>query len=189
MSETENPNPEAPASSTPATPAFDFEAFKAGVESKMNERISGLQSVYDRKLADAYAEIEQLKTATLSEDEREQLAEQEANSYIEQLERQVWLSTEAAKKYGKAAPHIQKLFESDGDVEAFAAYLESALNPAPEPEPEVEVSDVDPNNAPRSAVVNADSFVGTDGQVYTPELRKQILDSFGDQPFASLRKG
>ena len=186
--------PEAPAPSAPASQVFDPEAFKASLfsewESKTNERIAGVQSSFQKLLNEKEAEIRELKTATLSEDEREQLAEQEAQQYIEDLEFQVWLANEANSKFKHAAPHIQKLFETRGDVAAFADYLEQALTPAAQPEPEPQVPDVDPNNAPRVApTASGDTFIGPDGTPYTPELRKQILAAFGDTPFAQARKG
>lgn len=189
--------PTAPASETPATPAFDPEAFKAQLlaewEAKTNERISGVQSSFQKALNEKDAEIRELKTASLSEDEREQLADQEAQQEIEELRYKAWLYEDAAKRFPNAVPHIQKLFETKGDLPAFAEYLESALHPTPatpEPEPAETVPDVDPNNAPRSAVAaGADSFVGEDGQVYTPELRQQILASLGNRSLAEIREG
>lgn len=188
MPETENPTAAPAPATTPAVPAFDFEAFKAEFDSKMDQRISGLQSTYDRKLAERDAIIEQLKTANLSEDEREQLAASEASEHVKSLETQLWLASEASKKYPTAASHLQKLIETDGDVVAFAEYLESALKPAPAPEPEPVISDVDPNNAPRTPVsLASDSFVGPDGQVYTAELQRQILEGFGSMSLAEIR--
>lgn len=191
MPELDGQQPEAPASQ-PAQQAFDPEAFKASLlaewENKTNERIAGVQSSFQKLLNEREAEIRELKTANLSEDEREQLAEQEAQAYIDNLEFQVWLANEANKKFSKAAPHIQKLAELDGDVTAFAEYLEAALSPALEPEPEPVVSDVDPNNAPRTPVAaGPDSYIGPDGQVMTPELRKQILAGFGNMSLAEIR--
>lgn len=197
MPDPENPSVTAPATpegAAPATPAFDFEAFKASLatefEQKMSERISGLQSVYDKKLNERDEQIRQLKTATLSEEEREQLAEKEATEYVEKMERELWLAREASQKFPKAAPLLQKLFEANGDVESFAQSLEAVLNPAPvTPEPEEEVSEVDPNNPPRTPVAGANDFIGPDGQVYTPELRRQILESLSGTTLAQLRAG
>ena len=156
----------------------------------MSERISGIQSVFDKKLNERDEMIRQLKTATLSEEEREQLAEKEATDYVTKLEQEVWLAREASQKFPKAAPLIQQLFEANGDVESFAAKLESVLNPAPAtPEPVEEVSEVDPNNPPRVPVVGANDFVGPDGQVYTPELRRQILESLSGTTLAQIRAG
>lgn len=194
MPEPENPTAEAPAQTAPATPAFDPEAFKASLlaewEAKTNERISGVQSSFQKLLNEREEEIRQLKTASMSEDEREQLAEQEAAEYVEQLERQVWLANEASKKYPKAAAHIQKLFEAGGDVAAYAEYLESVLNPAPatpEPDPAEQVPDVDPNNPPRTT--SAGAFVLPNGQVLTEELARQTLAAFGDMPVSQVRGG
>lgn len=185
----EGQQPEAPASpetpATPAAPAFDPEAFLARIDEKMNERVSGLQSVFDRKLNEYGSMIEELKTATLSEEEREQLSEQKASEYVEELERKVALA-ELGQKYSKAAPHIQKLFETQGDVAAFAEYLESTLNPAPAtPDPEPEVPDVDPNR-PAPSPAHAGPLM-PDGTVLTKELADSVLASFGDTPIATLR--
>lgn len=187
MPELDGQQPEAPASQ-PAQPAFDPEAFKAEMAKLMDQRVAGVQSTLQSQINERDEVIRELKTANLSEDEREQLAEQEAQAYIDNLEFQVWLANEANKKFSKAAPHIQKLAELDGDVTAFAEYLEAALSPALEPEPEPVVSDVDPNNAPRTPVAaGPDSYIGPDGQVMTPELRKQILAGFGNMSLAEIR--
>lgn len=193
MPELEGQPTEAPAQDAPAAPAFDPEAFKAELfsqwEAKTNERISGVQSTFQKLLNEREDEIRQLKTATLSEEEREQLAEREAEQYVEDMETRLWLATEAAQKYPKAAGHIQKLVESKGDVASFAEYLESVLNPpAPEQEPEAQVSDVDPN---RPAPKNPGGLIQMpDGQgAMTEEMADRILASFGNRSLDSIRRG
>ena len=177
----------APAGATPAVPAFDPTAFEAKIASLLDQRIAGVQSSYQKQLNERDEEIRTLKTASLSEDEREQLAEQEGQEYLENLERQVWLATEASKKYPKASAHIQKLFEANGDVASFAEYLESALNPTPPaPEPAEIVPEVDSNNPPRNAVAGPNDLV-LNGQVLTAEMQKQILDGFGNASLAEIR--
>ena len=176
----------APAPIAPAAPAFDPAAFQATLEAKMSERVSGLQSIFDRKIAERDETINQLKTATLSEDEREQLVDDQASEYVEGLERQLWLA-QAQSQYPTAAPHLQKLFEAGGDVEAFATYLESALA-ASTLELAEQVSEVDPNNA-APALIDLAALTTPDGQVLTKELREQILKSFGNKSMAQIRGG
>lgn len=183
----------APETAAPATPAFDPEAFKASLfsewEAKTNERISGVQSSFQKLLNEKEAELRELKTAAMSEEEREQFAEQEAQKYIEDLEFKVWLASEANNKYSKAAPHIQKLVEMEGDVAAYAEYLESVLNPAPaaaEPEPAETVPDVDPNS-PAPAMADPRAVVLPDGRVLTKELADQILQGLGPTPIAQYK--
>lgn len=187
--------PTAPASETPAPTAFDPEAFKSSLvteltaqwESKMNERISGIQSSYQAQLNEKDEQLRQLQLASLSEVEQEQLLEQEAADYVEQMERELWLAKDASTKYPNAAAHIQKLFETGGDVAAYAEYLESVFRPAPAPEPEPAetVPDVDPNSPAPAQPTGA--TVLPDGRVMTRELADQLLKSFGDTPIAQLR--
>jgi hypothetical protein len=128
-----------------------------------------------------------LKTASLSEEEREQQAEEEAASYVEDLERRAVLG-EIAQKFPKAAPHFQKLFEF-GSAEEQAAYLESLLTPTP-PEPSDAVPPVDPNNPPTQPVASTGGvYVDPNtGEAYTKEMRRQILSGL-TQPLADMFKG
>jgi hypothetical protein len=168
----------APASQAP----FDPVAFKAELESSFNQRIAGIQSGYQQQLNERDEQIRQLKTASLSEEEREQLAEQEATAYFEELEVRAAMA-DVIKDYGvDVANDLQKLFGAES-MKDQAAFLASLRNPqaAPTQEPAASVPPVDANNPP-PASNSAGSLI--DGQPMTDELRKQILQSFEGQSLA-----
>ena len=192
---TQVPTPDpasAPQAPAPATEGFDPARFKAELESswsqQLAERISGIQSGYQQQLNQRDEEIRKLKNATLTEEERVQLAEQEAEDeaaqYLDDLETRVALA-ELAAKYPKAAPHIQQLYQT-GTLEEQAAYLDSLLNPTPAtPEASEQVPPVDANNPPRGADTGA--LLNIDGKELTQEMRRQILESFEGQSFAQAQ--
>lgn len=186
--ETTQPESQAPAEETSpaAAPAFDVEKIKselvAALDTKMNERIAGIQSTYQSQINERDQEIRELKLATLSEDEREEVAEQEGEEYVAALEQQVRLA-ELAEKYPDVIPHFKKLLMSQTDEEQ-AEYLNSLLHPqATQPEPEQQVPEVDPNNpAPTSSPLTG--YRMPDGTPLTPEFAEQFLKSLGDAPIS-----
>jgi len=186
--ETTQPESQAPAAETPpaTAPAFDVEKIKsdlvAALDVKMSERIAGIQSSFQTQINERDQTIRELKLASLSEDEREEVAEQEGEEYVAELERQVKLA-ELAEKYPKIVPHFKKLLASQTPEEQ-AEYLNSLLYPqAPEPEAEQQVPDVDPNNpAPTSSPLTG--YRMPDGTPLTPEFAEQFLKSLGDAPIS-----
>jgi len=181
---TEASAPNEPVAGNPAAPAqgFDPAALEASLLAKFDERIAGIQSGYQQQLNERDQRIRELESASLSEEEREELAEKEAEEYVSQLEMRVALQ-DLSEKFPKAAPHLQKLIQF-GSAEEQAQYLESLFAP-PEPEPAEAVPPVDTNNP--SPVASNESVLNFDGQQLTAEARKRILESFGDTPLANLR--
>ena len=186
--ETTQPESQAPAveGSPAATPAFDVEKIKselvAALDEKMNERIAGIQSSYQAQINERDQKIRQLELNSMSEDERENAAEQEGEAYVAELERKVQLA-EIGKKYPAVAQHFERLLAIQ-DGEKQAEYLASLLQPqAPQPEPEQQVPDVDPNNpAPTSSASTGQRL--PDGTPLTPEFAEQFLKSLGNVPVA-----
>jgi hypothetical protein len=167
-------------------PAFDVAKIKselvAAIDTKMNERIAGIQSSFQSQINERDQTIRELKLASLSEDERETVAEQEGEEYVAELERKVQLA-ELAEKYPDVVPHFKKLLASKTPEEQ-AEYLNSLLHPqAPEPEPEQQVPDVDPNNPAPTASASTGQRL-PDGTPLTPEFAEQFLKSLGDTPIS-----
>ena len=194
--EGQNPAPEASAPQAPVTeqqPAaesqaapFDPAALEAKLLAQFDQRIAGVQSGYQQQINERDERIRELETASLSEEERDELAEQEAEQYVSQLEMQVALQN-LSEQYPKAAPHLRKLIEF-GSAEEQAQYLEQLFAPAEsESEPAENVPPVDANNP--STPVDESTFISPDGQPMTKEMRKRLLESFGDTPLASIRRG
>lgn len=186
--ETTQPEDQAPAieGSPAATPEFDVAKIKselvAALDAKMNERIAGLQSSYQEQINERDRKIRELELSSMSEDEQEDLAEQEGEAYVAELETKVRLA-ELAEKYPTVIPHFRKMLEAQTPEEQ-AEYLASLLQPkAPEPEPEQQVPDVDPNN-PATSASSSTGYRMPDGTPLTPEFAEQFLKSLGDQPIS-----
>lgn len=146
----------APETVTPPAPAPGLTAqeIEALIERKAQEisdkRVSGLQSLYDKKLAEQAKEYQKLRSQLLPGDVDEP-EDDTANLRIQELERQLAIER-ASSKYPKAGPLYKKLLEYE-DPEEQIAFMEQLFTPAPAaapepppPQPEVEVPSVDPNS-------------------------------------------
>lgn len=98
---------ETPASSN----AVDLDAVMAALGKKIDERFSGFQSLIDKKVSPLASQLEELKTAGMSPEEREQLEEEAAKSRVSALERE---------------NQLLKLRTSEPDAVDFLMALESA---------------------------------------------------------------
>lgn len=126
--------------SAPASPTVDLEQVRTELRAEFDARIGGFQTVIN-KLTE---ENRQLKTSTLSDEEREQLALKEAEDYIEQLERKVALGELASQYPAEVAKAYQQLLDArDGNEQV--QFLASLMQPKA-PEPEAQIADVDRNN-------------------------------------------
>lgn len=186
---------EAPAETPPTpVPAFDVEAFKseltATFESKLNERIAGVQSSYQKQLNEKDAELRELRVGTMSDSERARFEDQEAEEYIEQLERRATLA-EIGRKYPDIAEAFEKLLGAESP-EAQAEILLALVKPAtltpgtPESEPAELVPAVDPNNpAPQGGT--ATELRLPDGTPVTEESAEAFLKALGNTPIGGYR--
>ncbi len=172
---------EAPATPTeekPAETAFDPKAFETQIASLIDERVKGFQRIIserDTRLADLER---QLKTASMSEEEREQLSLRERDEEREQLALENQL-LKLGQQYPTEVGIVQKML-SGQSVEEYVAALHEAIAglKAPEKEPEQEVSDVDRNNPPTipvAASAGADMITLPDGRVITREQGLALL--------------
>ncbi|MEO8108279.1 MAG: hypothetical protein ABI720_13300 [Actinomycetes bacterium] len=181
--ETTQPSTETPAAQPPVAAPAVTPAISPDIEALLNERIAGVQRTFQTQLNERDTIINQLKTATLSEDERAQLVQDERESELESLRTQIWLS-EQAKERPKAAEIYQKLLTVE-DPDAALLLLESYVAsqaPAPvAPEPETLVPDVDPNNPSRFSS-NEKSFTLSDGTVLTDQIAENILKGMDRWP-------
>jgi hypothetical protein len=144
-------------SPSPSTSSPDLESIRAelqlslraDMEAQFQERAAGFQ----RALAEKDAELRALKTAGLSEDEREQLARQENESAIEVLRRENEL-LKLAREFPDEMPLFERVLNAPtakAQLEAFRV-LRAELSPkapAPVAEPELEVPDILSSNPPR----------------------------------------
>lgn len=167
-----------PAPEAPATPAFDPKAFETQITSLIEDRVKGFQRMVsdkDQTIADLQR---QLKTASMSEEEREQLVAQERSDREEQLALENEL-LKLGQQYPTEVGIVQKMLAGQS-VTDYVAALHEALKPAtpPTPEPEQEVSDVDRNNPPATPLTSgstADMITLPDGRVITREQGIELL--------------
>lgn len=124
----------APETVTPPapTPGLTVQEIEALIERKAQEisdkRVSGLQSLYDKKLAEVQREAAKLRQQVLpgveDDDDVSNSAEQ---ARIQELERQLAIER-ASQKYAKAGPLYRKLLEFETPEEQIA-FMEEFLTP------------------------------------------------------------
>ena len=164
----------------PAAPAVDIEARLAAIEAATEERIKGFQRLLagrDEELKAREAEIRELKTSGLSEDEREQLRYREIEEERDRLARELEL-IQLKEKYGDLLDPYQKLLNAQSAEEQLA--LLAALRapaappaaPTPQAAPAPEPSDIDLNN-PR--IAEPEGITLPDGTTMTEDLADRIL--------------
>lgn len=172
------PTQETPAAESPAPAAFDPTAFEKRIADLMEERVKGFQRIIserDTKLADLER---QLKTASMSEEERAQLVASEEKERLEQLALENQL-LRLGQQYPTEVAIVQKMLAGES-VEDYVAALHEAMKvtKAPEKEPEQDVSDVDRNNPPATPVTASagqDMVSLPDGRALTREAALEIL--------------
>lgn len=180
--------PQAPAPQ-PAALSPEIEALIAQrVQALTDTRVSGLQSLYDKKLAEQdrkyQAEMDRLRKGIpdFVDDEPDPVDSEMARKVAE-LERQNAI-LRARQQYGKGAPAYERLIalESAEEQIAFLEELQAAqATPAPTPPPapptdDVEVPDVDPNRPPIRDMGWAP------GSPMTDEVAARILASATEWP-------
>lgn len=180
-----------PASATPPAPApVDAETLRAELraefEAAMNKRVSGLQSTYQEQINEREAEIRRLKTATMSEDEREQARIEEEESRIRSLETENWLLKQSSQ-HPDAVTAFQRLLSAEDNEAQLAVLVEilSARQPAAPavpaaPEAETLVPDIDPNNPARA--VAPGTPIGPGGQIMDKAFRHSFLKNLTEWP-------
>lgn len=151
----DDPTPDGQAEASAPAPAAapDIEKIKADLRqemaAEMDTRIAGFQTVINRLTE----ENRGLKTATLSEDEREQLMVQERDEYIAELEAQLKLTQLSqpsdgfdSRVYSLAYQAYTNLLNASTEEEQMSVLL-SLVQPAAPTAPDApEPSDVDKNN-------------------------------------------
>lgn len=161
--------------------SIDIEKVKAEFSALMEERVKGLQKLVsgrDETIKALSRELEEFKTAGLSEDERYQLQLERRDQEIKALEAKLELK-ELSGRYGDEMPYFEKLLAADSaeeqlqvmrDLRALATGGSQAQAPAAPVVP-----DVDHNNPPRS--FDPSSTVLADGSVMNDAYADQILGS------------
>lgn len=158
----------------PVSPApVDVESI---VATKLNEweesRIKPLQ----REISQRDETIRQLKTASMSEEQREQQRIEDEQREREAFETERWLF-QKSRENAEAASALEKFLSLDDPDEQWAVWS-AAFAPKtpvdPAPEPSEQVPDIDPNNpAPKVPLGQAAT-----GDQMTREMRQRILQGY-----------
>jgi|LakMenE18May11ns_1017448.scaffolds.fasta_scaffold9871688_2 hypothetical protein len=164
--------------SAPAAPSPEIEKVREEFES----RFKGLQRVIaekDEVLSKAQAELKELKTAGLSEDERAQLHQKDLSEQLDKLSRENEL-LKLSREYPDEMPVFEKLLQADSTktqletIREIRAAIAKAQTPAKQEE--TEVPDVNPINPPRR---DFGGVVMPDGTTLTEDIADRILKTFG----------
>lgn len=133
---------EASAEETPpaASPDDPLAALRAEMTAEFDKRIAGFQTVINKQTE----ELRELKDASLSDEEREQLVKSESEEYTDKLERELAMAKFVAR-YPDVAPVYQQLLDAETPDEQ-AAILKSLAQPKAPEVPATAPADVDPNN-------------------------------------------
>lgn len=171
----------APAAPPPALTAAEIEAL---IERKSQElsdrRISGLQSMYDGKLARLQAELTKVQRASLSASEIADLDSEDVKAELAKARRELE-AYRKAQEYPDAFPVYSKLLSAETPEEQLTVLSEAlALRsvpsapqaPAQAAAPAERTPRVDPNN-PRNEDLSG---------VMTDRVAAEILASFGEWP-------
>lgn len=190
MTELDPTQPDAPAPQAPATPAIDVEAIKAELmaqfDAKLNERVSGIQSVYQKQLNERDEQIRQFQAASMSEEELEQLAIQEQEERVAALEAENWL-LQQSQKSPKAAELFKQVLDFEDPNEQFAFFeqlaerLTTEAPKTPSEEPKVQVPDSDPNN-PATFYSQGGDVLNLNGKTYTNDQIDDMLKNMASWP-------
>ena len=167
--------------SAPGIGTAEIERLKADLMATMDERVKGFQRLVagrDETIKALSSELEEFKTAGLSEDERFQLQLERRDKEIKDLQAKLELR-ELSTKYGDEMPYFERLLAAENaeeqlqvmrDLRAKASGQLPAQAPADKP---VVPDNVDLNNPPRS--FDRSSVVLDDGTVMSDALADQIL--------------
>lgn len=167
----------------PVLTAADIEKIKAEMTASFEERFKGMQRLVaerDDLLAARAAELEELKTAGLSDEEREQLEESKKDREIATLRSQLELQA-LAGEYGSEMPYFERLLKAPTAEDQLKAMREFAQSFAPKAPVtpaagEPEIPEVDLNRPGRQPL---DGVVLPDGTVMNDAIADQILASAG----------
>ena len=152
----------------PATaPGLTAQEIEALIERKAQEisdrRVSGLQSMFDKKLTDSNKEIARMRRQLLPEEEPVYVNGEDPEKVA--LQREVAI-LRAAQRYPKAAPVYQRLMEIEDTEEQIALLEELFAPPPPPPAP----TPVEPSPEPDelAAFVDANSPINPPNGGVTP---------------------
>lgn len=184
---------EGASAAAPANGSIDIEAFEARISAKFDERFKGLQRVIAQKddlLAAVTEELNQFKTAGLSEEEREQLESDKLRAENQKLLAQLELK-ELGATYGEEMAHFERLLAAPTAEEQlqimreFRAAGAAAPPPVAPVAPEMDIPDIDLNR-PRQVVNSGQQLA--DGTYMTDELADRLLGSVSRQADVTQRR-
>lgn len=159
----------------PASPApVDVESIVATRLREWEEkRITPLQTLLNEK----NEEIKRLKTASMSEEQREQLEIEERERERQQFETERWLF-QKSRENPQVAGVLEKFLSLDDPDEQFALLVQAMTPAAPTPTPTPEASDQVPDVDPNNPVPKAPLGQIPDGTQMTREMRHRLLKQY-----------
>lgn len=182
---------------SPSTSSADLEAVVArALASALDPRMQGIQSVMDRKLSKLERDFNELKTAGLSPEEREQFNQETVNQELEAARERIAM-LEARKEHPEAVDFFMEAMSKES-FDAQIAFIESRLGKkaaqavvdavADEAEAEgTPIPVVDPNNPSRKSVLGPAAAIAAGGEM-DDQKADAILASVGKGALANLRK-
>ena len=157
-----------------ASPGDPLAAQIAEMQAEFEKRIAGFQTVINKQSE----EIRELKTASMSEEEREQLTESESKRYIEELERKAALA-EFRASHPDIYPVYDRLLKAETPEEQ-AIILKELVQPKAPEVPTPQPADIDLNNPAASSEPVAGRM--PDGTPISGETAWDILKRMGPAP-------
>lgn len=162
----------------PVETAVDIEKIKADIAAEFDERFKGMQRLIAERETALKArdeELEELKIAGLTEEEREQFTESKKDRELKDLRMQLDLR-DLEKVYGAEMPAYQKLLKAQSAEEQLETIREYAKSLAPTAPASTagdpDIPEVDLNRPARQPL---EGLTLPDGTVMTDALADQIL--------------
>lgn len=182
MSDTTDTAPATEAPTTeqeaPATAAFDPKELESRFTQMLDKRVGDFQRMISERETQIADLQRQLKTASMSEEEREQLTAQERDEEVERIRMENEL-LKLGQQYPDEVKIVQRMLEGQSVSDYVTALRESLAAAKPQqPEPEQEVSDVDKNNPPSTPASSQDTrdmISLPDGRMVTREQGVEML--------------
>lgn len=170
----------------------DLEALMASFRGELDQRFSGFQSLIDKKVSPLASQLDELKTARLSPEEREQLEEDAAQQRMEKLQRENELlklrqSDPDAVDFLMALDGAES-FEDQLDLvkQRFGAKAAKQVQEAVEEAAQEATPAVDQNNPPRGTKAGIASAL--EGGEMNDQIADELLRAAAGRSMASFRK-
>lgn len=175
MTDPQNENTDQPTQGNKETaPSVDLSALQDALMAEFDKRFSGVQSLLDRRTSEFQSQLEELRTADLSPEDREEVLARKAQEEVERLKRENEL-LRLRKDFPEEVDLLSDFMEKSSLQEQLA--LLSGFRKAKAEEqaqgepPQGQPTPVDKNNPPRRQEVSLADMAGE----MTNELADSIL--------------